>query len=191
MITSHIFHFDLLILISYGNQYFIQTDWSHQILSTKVWRVMYEIEWIWQAKTDNTLSSKSTEIMRMNESLEVDVHRAGIRQWLVFTRISPQTDCGFCELKNENGCMKMTKLLYFWYYWSIFSNIHWESLSYFPSPNKKFKRTNNKSRTQNATESIWWLTVTMIHSLGSPILTKRGQWHDTNIAQQKITTTGE
>ena len=39
---------------------------------------MYEIEWIWQAKTDNTLSSKSTEIMRMNESLEVDVHRAGL-----------------------------------------------------------------------------------------------------------------
>ena len=49
----------------------------------------------------------------MNESLEVGVHRAGIRQSPVFTRISPQTDCDFCKLKNENGCMKMTKLLYF------------------------------------------------------------------------------
>ena len=37
--------------------------------------VMYEIEWIWQTKTDNTLASKSTEIM-INESLELDVHRA-------------------------------------------------------------------------------------------------------------------
>ena len=49
----------------------------------------------------------------MNESLEVDVHKAGIRQSLVFTRISPQTDCDFCKPMNENGCMKMTKLLYF------------------------------------------------------------------------------
>ena len=55
-------------------------------------RVMYEIKWMWQAKTDITLSSKSTEIMGMNESLELDVHRAGIRQSPVFTRISPQTD---------------------------------------------------------------------------------------------------
>ena len=37
--------------------------------------VMYETEWIWQAKTDNTLPSKSTEIM-INESLELDVYRA-------------------------------------------------------------------------------------------------------------------
>ena len=37
--------------------------------------VMYEIEWILQAETDNTLPSKSTEIM-INESLELDVHRA-------------------------------------------------------------------------------------------------------------------
>ena len=43
-------------------------------------RVMYEIAWIWQAKTDITLPSKSTEIMRMNESLETDAHRAEIRQ---------------------------------------------------------------------------------------------------------------
>ena len=41
-------------------------------------RMMYEIEWIWQAKTDITLPSWSTEIMRMNESLELDVHRVGI-----------------------------------------------------------------------------------------------------------------
>ena len=31
----------------------------------------------------------------------------------------------------------------------------------------------------------------MIHTLGSHILTKRGQRHDTNIAQWRITTTGE
>ena len=31
----------------------------------------------------------------------------------------------------------------------------------------------------------------MIHTLGSHILTKRGQRHDTNIAQRRITTTGE
>ena len=54
--------------------------------------------------------------MRMDESLELDVHRAGIRQSPVFTRISPHTDCDFHELKNENGSMKMTKLLYFRYY---------------------------------------------------------------------------
>ena len=52
----------------------------------------------------------------MNESLELDVHRAGIRQSPVFTRISPKTDCDFPKLKNEKGCMKMTKLLYFLYY---------------------------------------------------------------------------
>ena len=31
----------------------------------------------------------------MNESLELDVHRAGIRQSPVFTRIGPQNDCDF------------------------------------------------------------------------------------------------
>ena len=40
--------------------------------------------------------------MRMNESLELDAHRAAKRQSLVFTRISPQTGCDFSELKNEN-----------------------------------------------------------------------------------------
>ena len=59
---------------------------------------------------------KSTEIMKMNESLELDVHRAGIRQSPVFTGISPQTECDFLALRNEKGYMKMTKLLYFWYY---------------------------------------------------------------------------
>ena len=39
--------------------------------------MMYEIEWIRQATTDVTLPSKSTEIMRMNESLELDAYRAG------------------------------------------------------------------------------------------------------------------
>ena len=48
----------------------------------------------------------------MNESLELDVHRAGIRQSPVFTRISSQ-NLDFPELKNENGCKKITKLLYF------------------------------------------------------------------------------
>ena len=35
-------------------------------------RVMYELEWIWQAKTDITLTSKAAKIMRMNESLDLD-----------------------------------------------------------------------------------------------------------------------
>ena len=38
----------------------------------------------------------------MNESLELDVHRTGIRQSPVFTRISPKTGCNFPELKYEN-----------------------------------------------------------------------------------------
>ena len=98
---------------------------------------MYEIEWIWQDKTDIILQFKSTKIM--NESLELDVHRVEIWQSVVSTRISPQSDCDFPELRNENGYMKMTKLLYFWYYWSIFSNIHWESLAYFPPPTKNLR----------------------------------------------------
>ena len=84
-----------------GVNIFIQTDWSHQTLNTKVWRVMHEIEWIWQAKTDITLPSKSTKIMRMNKSLELDAYRAGKSQSPVFTRISPQTGCDFPQLKNE------------------------------------------------------------------------------------------
>ena len=34
--------------------------------------------------------------------LELDVYKAGKRQSLVFTRISPQTGCDFPEFKNEN-----------------------------------------------------------------------------------------
>ena len=59
--------------------------------------MMYEKEWIWQAKTDITFPSKSTEIMRMDESLELDACRAGKRQSPVFTRISHQTGCDFLE----------------------------------------------------------------------------------------------
>ena len=111
-------------------------------------RVLYETEWIWQAKIDITVPSKSTEIMRMNESLELDVHRAGIRQSPVFTRVSPQTDCDFPELRNVIIFLILLNTL------RIFSLLS--------SPNKKFKMTNNKSRTQNARVNI------MTHSCNDP-----------------------
>ena len=66
-------------------------------------------EWIWQAKTDITLSSKSTEIMRMNESLEVDVHRAGIRQSPVFTclqGLAPTLTVTSVNLRMKMGVWK-------------------------------------------------------------------------------------
>ena len=147
--------------------------------------MIYEIEWIWQAKIDITLPSKSTKIMRMNESLELDVYRAGIRQSPVFTRISPQTRYNFPELRTKDDKTIFLILLKYLLQYSL------RIFILLSSPNKNFKMTNNKSRTQNATKSTWWLIVAMIHTLGSHILTKRGQGHDTNIAQQRMTTTRE
>ena len=37
---------------------------------------------------------------------------------------------------------------------SLELDVHRAGIPYFPPPNKKFKMTNNKLRTQNATEAI-------------------------------------
>ena len=89
----------------------------------------------------------------MNESLELDVYTAGKIQSPVFTRISPQTGCNFPELKNENLRTEDDKTIIFLI---ILKHLLQYSLRIFTllsSPNKNFKMTNHKSRTQNATES--------------------------------------
>ena len=86
--------------------------------------------------------------MRMNESLELDVHRAGIRQSPVFTRISPQTDYDFPGWVYEDDKTIIFLILLkhlFQYSLRIFTLLS--------SPPKDFKMTNNKSGTQNTTES--------------------------------------
>ena len=84
----------------------------------------------------------------MNESLELDMYRAGIRQLPVFTRISPQTRYNFPELRTKDDKTIIFLIL--------LKHLLQYSLRIFillSSPNKNFKMTNNKSRTQNATES--------------------------------------
>ena len=89
----------------------------------------------------------------MNESLELDAYRAGIRQSPVFTRISPQTGCDFPKLKNENLRTENDKTIIFLILLKHLLQYSLRILTLLSSPNKNFKMTNNKSRTQNATES--------------------------------------
>ena len=85
----------------------------------------------------------------MNESFELDVHRPGIRQSPVFTRISPQTGYNFPELKTKDD-----KTIIFLILLKHLLQCSLRIFTLLSSPNKNFKMTNNKSRTQNATESI-------------------------------------
>ena len=90
--------------------------------------------------------------MRMNESLELDVHRTGIRQSPVFTRISPKTGCDFLELKNENLRTEDDKTIIVLILLKHLLQYSLRISTLLSSPDKNFKMTNNKSRTQNATE---------------------------------------
>ena len=89
----------------------------------------------------------------MNESLELDAYRAGKRQSPVFTRISPQTGCDFPELKNENLRTEDDKTIVFLILLKHLLQYSLRIFTLLSSPNKNFKMTNHKSRTQNATES--------------------------------------
>ena len=91
--------------------------------------------------------------MRINESLELDVYRAGIRQSPVFTRISPQTRYNFPELKNENLRTEDDKTIIFLILLKHLLQYSLRIFTLLSSSIKNFKMTNNKSRTQNATES--------------------------------------
>ena len=89
--------------------------------------------------------------MRMNESLELDVHRTGIRQSPVFTRISPKTGCDFPELKYDNFRTEDDKTIIVLILLKHLLKYSLRIFTLLSSPKLKFfKMTNNKSRTQNA-----------------------------------------